>query len=327
MEGEWSFNADTLNFFRNLCESANYELIEPETQILPLRGRMTNKREVRFEQSMKTVLTIAGFDPSSGAGITADLFVFAAHGLFGTSAITSLTVQSTTGVRGSHAVEPAVLADTLACLQDDLPAAGIKIGMLATKQTVETVCIFLEELRRGGSEIPVVVDPVLRASSGSSLLQPGATHLLRTRLLPLADWVTPNADELGWMMGKLVKSRHDMEVESEALRQEVAALGTRPLNVLTKGGHLDPPDDLLLLANGEKTWLRGTRVDTKATHGTGCALSSALLCRLVLGDPALEAARRAKEYVAEAMRLATPTGHGHGPMNHLWPLRGSGEAV
>ena len=269
---------------------------------------------------MKTVLTIAGFDPSSGAGITADLFVFAAHGLFGTSAITSLTVQSTKGVQGSYPVDPSVLAETLACLEDDLPPAGIKIGMLGTKQAVEAVCVFLEALRKGGSQIPVVVDPVLRASSGSTLLQPGATHMLRTRLLPLADWVTPNADELGWMMGKLVKSREDMELQSEALRKEVGALEPRALSIFTKGGHLDPPDDLVLLANGEKHWLPGTRIETKATHGTGCALSSALLCRLVLGEAALEATSSAKQYVAEAMRRATPIGHGHGPMNHLWPL-------
>ncbi len=145
--------------------------------------------------------------------------------------------------------------------------------------------------------------------------------MLRTRMLPLADWVTPNADELGWMIGKLVRSREDMERGSEALRQEVAQLGPRPLNILTKGGHLNPPDDLLLYASGEKTWLPGKRIDTKATHGTGCALSSALLCRLVMGDSALEAARNAKQYVAEAMRRATPIGHGQGPMNHLWTLR------
>lgn len=274
---------------------------------------------------MKTVLTIAGFDPSSGAGVTADLLVFAAHGLFGTSCITSLTVQSTKGVRYCDPVNANVLADTLACLEEDLPPAGIKIGMLGTKQAVGAVSIFVEAIRARGSEIPVVVDPVLRASSGSRLLETGATHLLRTRLLPLADWVTPNADELGWLVGKLVKSRDEMERSAEALQQEVAALGPRRINVLVKGGHLDSPDDLLLNGAGGRTWLPGKRIDTTSTHGTGCALSSAVLSRLVLGDSDLEAARNAKHYVAEAMKRATPIGHGRGPLNHLWPL-GRGDA-
>ena len=270
---------------------------------------------------MKTVLTIAGFDPSSGAGITADMFVFAAHGLFGTSAITSLTVQSTLGVRSSHPVDGAVLTETLACLQNDLPAAGIKIGMLGTIEAVDAVCSFLKTLRKGGSKIPVVVDPVLRASSGSSLLQSGATDTLRTRLLPLVNWVTPNSEELAALTRKPISTHEDMEQGSQALQEETAPLRLENLNILAKGGHLNPPDDLALLANGEKRWLRGTRIDTKATHGTGCALSSALLCRLVLGDSDLEAAVAAKRYVAEAMRRAEPIGHGFGPMNHLWPLQ------
>ena len=270
---------------------------------------------------MTTLLTIAGFDPSSGAGVTADLFVFAAHGLFGTSCITSLTVQSTMGVQSAHSVDPEVIAETLTCLCDDLPPAGIKIGMLGTKQAAETVSTFLEALRGSGSSIPVVVDPVQRASSGSDLLHSAAAHTLRTRLLPLVDWVTPNLDELGWLTGQLVKDRDDMMRSSEALKSEVEQSGMRKLTVLAKGGHLDRPDDLLVQRDGESFWLTGERIITSATHGTGCALSSALLCRLVLGDSEIEAANNAKHYVAEAMRWAKPIGHGHGPMNHLWPLQ------
>jgi hydroxymethylpyrimidine/phosphomethylpyrimidine kinase len=276
---------------------------------------------------VKTVLSIAGFDPSSGAGVTADLMVFAAHGLFGTSCITGLTVQSTIGVRAVHPVDAGILAETLACLEEDVPAAGIKIGMLGTKQAVDAVSSFLEELRGRGSEIPVVVDPVLRASfslgPGGKLLDPGGAHMLRTRLLPLADWVTPNMEELGWLTTVAARDREGMEAAAERLQCEVGEQGGRRINVVAKGGDLEVPDDLVLMADGSSTWLKGERVETTSTHGTGCALSSALMCRLVRGDSAMEAVRGAKEYVAEAMRSAVKIGHGHGPMNLLWPLRGS----
>jgi hydroxymethylpyrimidine/phosphomethylpyrimidine kinase len=272
-------------------------------------------------------LAIAGFDPSSGAGVTADLMVFAAHGLFGMSCITALTVQSTLGVKAVYPVEAAVLTETLACLDEDVPAAGIKIGMLGTKQAVSAVSGFLERLRSRGSEIPVVVDPVLRASyslgssrAASRLLEPGAARMLRTRLLPLADWVTPNMEEMGWLTANLVKDRTGMEAGAERLQAEAAEHGGRGLNVLAKGGDLNSPDDFLLLADGERLWLKGERVDTRSTHGTGCALSSALLCRLVLRTGAPDAARGAKDYVAEAMRRAEPIGQGRGPMSLLWPL-------
>lgn len=271
---------------------------------------------------MQTVLTIAGFDPSSGAGVTADLMVFAAHGLFGTSCITSLTVQSTLGVRSSHPVDRQIIADSLACLEDDLPPAGIKIGMLGTAQAVEAVATFLEGMRTREVNIPVVVDPVVRASSGRELLDARGVDLLRSRLLPLVDWVTPNLDELATLTGYPVPRREAVSRFAETLLQRV---GGRGLNVLVTGGDFEPPDDLLLMSNGEQHWLRGERVETNSTHGTGCALSSALLSRLVLGDDALTAATAAKRYVTEALRIATPLGRGHGPIDHLWPLRRPGK--
>jgi hydroxymethylpyrimidine/phosphomethylpyrimidine kinase len=281
---------------------------------------------------MRTVLSIAGFDPSSGAGVTADLMVFSAHGLFGTSCITSLTVQSTQSVRAIHPVEAETIASTLACLEDDLPTAGVKIGMLGTKKAVDVVAAFLEVIRQSGSSIPVVVDPVLRASAGRELLDPAGAYALRARLLPLADWVTPNLDELGWLTGTLVNDREGMLRAALQLQQEIAgAAGAsgRRIHVLAKGGHLTAPggaepaapDDLLLTAEGERHWLPGERVATTSTHGTGCALSSALLSRLVLGDSPRAAAESAKAYVAEALRRAVPIGHGPGPVEHLWPLR------
>lgn len=264
---------------------------------------------------MKTVLTIAGFDPSSGAGVTADLMVFAAHGLFGTSCITSLTVQSTVGVKTAHPIRPETVRETLDYLQADLPAEGIKIGMLATSETVVAVADYIKEARRRGDGGPVVLDPVFRSSSGRELLDAAGVDLIRERLLPLVDWVTPNLDELGILTGRKVVARDDLPEAAQVLRERWSGL-----NVLATGGHLDSPDDFLLTADGRKWWLPGTHIDSTSTHGTGCALSSALLSRLVLGESPYEAAVEAKLYVAQAIRTASKIGHGRGPLNHLWTL-------
>jgi hydroxymethylpyrimidine/phosphomethylpyrimidine kinase len=267
---------------------------------------------------MRTVLTIAGFDPSSGAGVTADLMVFAAHGLFGTSCITGLTVQSTVGVVATQAVDAGIVRSTLDCLQADLPAEGIKIGMLTTAANVSAVIGFLVELRKEKKRVRVVLDPVLRSSSGRELLDAAGVGLLREGLLPLVDWVTPNLDELGILTGRSVVRREDLEDSAGALQSLCGGL-----NVVATGGHLDPPDDLVLTADGELRWLPGEQITSRSTHGTGCALSSALLSRLVLGDDGFAAALAAKRYVAEAIRSASQLGQGHGPLNHLWPLRRS----
>ena len=262
---------------------------------------------------MKTVLTIAGFDPSSGAGVTGDLMVFAAHGLFGISCITALTVQSTLGVTASHPVAPEIVAATLQAFEDDLPPAGIKIGMLATAELVEVVSDFVEV----HPAVSVVLDPVLRSSSGRELLSPEGMDLMRERLLPHISVVTPNLDELGVLVGARVTTREEMAEAALTLRRAYPKL-----TVLATGGHLEPPDDLLITADGAEHWLSGQFVATTSTHGTGCALSSALLSGLVLGQSSLEAAQSAKHYVAEALRTATPIGKGRGPVHHLWPLRG-----
>ena len=265
---------------------------------------------------MRTVLSIAGFDPSSGAGVTADLMVFAAHGLFGTSAITSLTVQSTRGVRSMQPVDAKTVRETLDCLHQDLPPAGVKIGMLATAATVEVVSDYLEHLKRLSPEVPAVLDPVIRSSSGRELLSVEGVTALRGRLLPLVGWITPNLAELSQLTGRTVTNRGELEPAVRSLQREFPSL-----NVLATGGHLDRPDDLLLSADGEAQWFLGEKIKSSSTHGTGCAFSSALLSRLVQGDAAADAVRKAKEYVAEAIRTATPLGYGHGPLNHLWPLR------
>jgi hydroxymethylpyrimidine/phosphomethylpyrimidine kinase len=265
---------------------------------------------------MQTVLTIAGFDPSSGAGVTADLMVFAAHGLFGTSCITGLTVQSTVGVQATTAVSAETVRATLNCLANDLPPVGVKIGMLGTAANVAAVAEFLSGLRVEKERVPVVLDPVLRSSSGRELLDAEGLTVMRESLLPLVDWVTPNLEELGVLTERPVRRREDMPDAAAALQE----MGWE-LNVVVTGGHLNPPDDLLLTAEGEMVWLPGTQMVSRSTHGTGCAFSSALLSRLVMGDSARDAAARAKEYVAEAIRRGLPMGKGLGPVNHLWPLR------
>jgi hydroxymethylpyrimidine/phosphomethylpyrimidine kinase len=266
---------------------------------------------------MQTVLTIAGFDPSSGAGITADLMVFAAHGLFGTSAITALTVQSTTGVRSTHPVSAEILSKTLDCLRVDLPPAGVKIGMLGTSANVRSVARYLGELRQLNPHINIVLDPVLTSSSGRELLDSAGVRVLRKSLLPCIDWITPNLDELSVLTGAQVRHREEIPNACRALQQQVS---TGTLGIFATGGHLDPPDDFLLTPTGEELWLPGTRVETRATHGTGCALSSAFLSRLVLGDAPAEAARAAKSYVTFALQTAIPRGTGHSGINHLWNL-------
>jgi hydroxymethylpyrimidine/phosphomethylpyrimidine kinase len=264
---------------------------------------------------MKTVLSIAGFDPSSGAGITADLAVFAACGVNGTSAITALTVQSTAGVEAIHPVDPEVLGKTLTCLQQDLPPSGVKIGMLGSAAAVSAVVDYLETLRRNGSKPIIVLDTVLRSSSGRELLDPAGLEILERRLLPLVDWVTPNTAELSLLSGTNVDLREDVARGARTLQTLVP--GNR-LGVLATGGHLNPPDDFLLPPGEAGVWFPGRRVQTRATHGTGCALSSAFLCGLVRGLTAPEAAQQAKEYVVGAMEHAVETGTGPCAMNHLW---------
>ena len=264
--------------------------------------------------SPPVLLTIAGFDPSNGAGITADLQVFAAHGMFGTSAITALTVQSTLGVRAVQPVDEALLAATLSELQADLPPVGIKIGMLGSAGAVRSVAAFLGALPTWPT---VVLDPVLRSSSGHDLLKADAIAELQERLLPLVDWVTPNWEELAVLSGLPVRR------EAEAL-EAMAALAANQamLGIVATGGDLeDEPLDILRLPDGQVERFTGQRVQTTSTHGTGCAFSSALLCGLVRGQTASTAVRQAKHFVEGALRHAPGVGGGRGPMDLLWPLR------
>lgn len=259
----------------------------------------------------QTALTIAGFDPSSGAGVTADLQVFAAHGVFGTSAISALTVQSTLGVRKMQPVDPVLLRETLETLHEDLPPHGIKIGMLGGGEQVAEVVRYLSGYK--GKRPIVVLDPVIRSSSGAPLLDADGLRQLRDELLPLVDVITPNVGELAMLTDS--QCNDDTSIQSAA---EELALRFGCAVVVT-GGDREKPDDLVF-ADGVWTRLSGQHIATNATHGTGCAFSSSMLCHLLHGLSAIDAAREAKAFVAEAMRSATPRGSGRGPMNLLWPV-------
>ncbi len=267
----------------------------------------------------QVVLTIAGFDPSSGAGITADLKVFAAHGLYGVAAITALTVQSTAGVQRVEPVSAVLLSETLACLAADLPIAGIKIGMLATAANVDAVAEFLATLPPVDGQRPVVLDPVLCSTSGRALLDPSGVERLRSRLLPLVSCVTPNSVELFSVCGRTPAGTIATQPERAAAQAEATRLAQQfpKLGIVVTGGHLLSPDDLVMAPGMPGTWLRGEWVDTPATHGTGCGYSSALLCALVAGLSLIDAASAAKLYVSDALRAATPMGEGGGSMHHL----------
>ncbi len=240
------------------------------------------------------ILTVAGYDPSSGAGITADLEVFRDHGVRGVSAVTALTVQARSGVRRVDPVDCGILLETLDLLSKETEIAGVKIGMLATAELARTVTKFL--LRVQIPRQKVVLDPVIRSTSGAELLDSEGVQVLRQELLPLAGWVTPNVDEAAALSGEETPAHSKVP----ALARRIAHLGGAGLNVVITGGHLDPPDDFLLEAGGHETWFPGTRVEARSvhgTHGTGCVFSSALLCRLVLGDGPVEAVRAAKDWV------------------------------
>lgn len=261
------------------------------------------------------LLTVAGFDPSSGAGITADLAVFSAFGGFGVSCITGLTIQSTTGVTGVEPVPAATVRATLASLAADLPLGGIKIGMMATGENVRVLHEFCSE----NSGLPIVLDPVMRSSSGHALLDAAGVKALREVLLGKVTWVTPNLDELGMLTETTVRTKDDVPEAAAKLQKQAAALGNPGLKVVVTGGHLESADDFLL---GEG-WIPGQRVETTSTHGTGCAFSSALLAGLVMHPErtATEQVLAAKFYVRRALEAALPIGRGAGPMNLLWPLQ------
>lgn len=269
------------------------------------------------------ILTIAGLDPSCGAGITADLKTIASHGLYGICCPTALTAQSTRGVRRSIPIEAALVTETLECLTDDIRPDGIKIGMLGDAGVALAVADFLRQ--SSTSRAAVVLDPVLRSSSGAALLDEAGIRLVRERMLSQIGWITPNVDELAVLLGEPSVAPEGIPAGSVRLQQLAAQLGNVSLRVVVTGGHLQRPDDYFLdcprtiKSEAEPgVWLRGERVDTGSTHGTGCAFSTALACAVVTGHAPLEAVTRAKAFVTGALRHAYPIGSGKGPMHHLF---------
>ncbi|PTW51754.1 bifunctional hydroxymethylpyrimidine kinase/phosphomethylpyrimidine kinase [Rhodovulum kholense] len=260
------------------------------------------------------ILSIAGSDPSGGAGIQADLKTIGANGGYGMAAITALTVQNTQGVRGAELVAPALVADQIRAIREDIRIDAVKIGMLGSAAIVEAVAGAL-----AGLDAPVVLDPVMVAKGGDRLLAEEAVAALSVHLMPMAAAITPNLPEAADLLGRPeAQDRAGMAAQAEAL----LALGPRA--VLLKGGHLSGSDspDLLLEPTG-RVWFEGPRIDSPNTHGTGCTLSSALatwLARTGEMRPAAEAAR-AYTRAAIAGAAALSVGHGHGPTDHFFALR------
>lgn len=252
----------------------------------------------------RVVLSIAGYDPSSGAGITADIKTIAAHGCYGVTCITALTVQSTRGVARVEPVEGRLITEALEQLTDDLDIAAVKIGMLGSAEAARSVAAFLKRY----SMKNVVLDPIIKSSSGAELISREGLQVLKERILPQACVITPNIDEAAALTGLAVANPEGMETAAVRLHQLGAS------NVIVTAGHLDSPHDLVSRIGKPVTILKGKKIRTQSTHGTGCAFSTALACQLALGKNLLEAAKAAKRYVESALRSAPAIGRGIGPV-------------
>jgi hydroxymethylpyrimidine/phosphomethylpyrimidine kinase len=268
-------------------------------------------------ETPQVVLTIAGFDPSSGAGVTADIKTIAAHGCYGVACITAMTVQSTAGVRRVEAVDPGLITETLNELAADIPIAAVHIGMLGIAKVVRAVAEFLAQ-RQGKSKLPnIVLDPILRSSSGAELLDAPGTKLLIERLIPLATVLTPNVDEAAVLTGLKVTNLDEMRTAAVRLHE----MGS-PAVVIT-GGHLDKAIDLLSFTTKhgvEQEVFKAERQRSNSTHGTGCAFATAMACHLALDRGLAEAALLAKTYVTAAIAAGHPLGRGTGPVHHLYRM-------
>ena len=258
---------------------------------------------------MTTVLTIAGSDSGGGAGIQADLKTFAAHRVFGLTAVTAVTAQNSLGVQALHAVPADIVAAQIRAVASDFGVRAVKTGMLVDAATVEAVAACVDELRLPN----LVVDPVLAATSGERLLAADALAAVRSELLRRARVATPNRAEAELLGGRPIGS---LAAARDAARR-LHDLG--PEAVIVKGGHLPGPDAVDILFDGSDLLeLRGPRVETRHGHGTGCTFGAALAAGLALGRPLPAAARAAKRYVEQALRHALPLGRGPGPLDHFW---------
>jgi hydroxymethylpyrimidine/phosphomethylpyrimidine kinase len=256
------------------------------------------------------LLTIAGFDPSCGAGTVADLKTFAAHGCYGVAAITSLTIQNTQGIETVHNVSSAELREQLEVLAKDCDIAAVKIGMLGCRANAVVVCEFLETHKFA----QVVHDPVMKSSTGAELLDTAGIKYLASDLLSRSTVITPNISEAEILTGVTIKDVSDMD----AAARKLVEMGARA--VIVKGGHMERAIDVLFDGN-ELIQLGGERVKTENTHGTGCTFASALAAQLASGRTLLEAATLAKAYVTKAIEKGYAIGKGRVPLDHFYRQR------
>jgi hydroxymethylpyrimidine/phosphomethylpyrimidine kinase len=258
---------------------------------------------------MHTALTIAGSDSGAGAGIQADLKTFAAHRVYGTTAITAVTAQNTLGVTTWQAMPADLVTAQIEAVAADIGVEAVKIGMLATAAIVEAVAAAIADL-----DLPLVVlDPVMIAKGGARLLEEDAVGAMQAELLERAHVVTPNIPEAEALSGLTIRSHADMARAGHRI------LSAGPRIVVVKGGHLEGPEsvDVVCTAAGDFE-LRGPRIETRSTHGTGCTLSSAIAANLALGLTDRQALERAREYLEGSLRHAPGLGRGHGPLDHFW---------
>ncbi len=260
------------------------------------------------------VLTIAGFDPCSGAGVTADIKTIAAHGCYGVACVTALTVQSTVSVRRVELVNAKLVAETLTELVSDLAIAAVHIGMLGSGQVARSVAGFL-----GEHKLPnVVLDPILKSSSGTALIDAEGVGVLIEELLRLSAVVTPNIEEASALTGLAVTDPEQMRAAARRLHEMGASA------VVVTGGHLEKAIDLLSFTTKrgiEQELFKSARLRSNSTHGTGCAFATSVACHLAMGRGLPEAVLLAKAYVAAAISNAHPLGHGIGPVHHLYRMQ------
>ena len=260
----------------------------------------------------KTALTIAGSDCSGGAGIQADLKTMTMNGVYAMSAITALTAQNTTGVRAIQESTPEFLGQQIDAVFEDIVPDAVKIGMVSSSELMRVIA---DRLTAHGAR-NVVVDPVMVATSGSSLMKMDAIKTLINELLPLATLVTPNIPEAQVLSGMNIEGKEDMVMSAKKISESCHCA------VLLKGGHSINDANDLLYADGEALWFTGKRIDNPNTHGTGCTLSSAIAANLAKGYSLADSVKRAKDYISGALAAMLDLGQGSGPMDHAFDLTG-----
>ncbi len=256
---------------------------------------------------MKTALTIAGSDPSGGAGLQADLKTFAAHGVYGMSAITSVTSQNTLGVTGVFDIPTEVVKTQLDAIFTDIFPNSVKIGMLSSSEIINAIADKLIEYNVKN----IVLDTVMVSTSGHNLLRPDAVDALTSRLFPLADIITPNLYEAQILCGFEIHTQAEMVSAAEYIYNKYKT------NLLIKGGHLSYTSSDLLY-NGDALWFEGKHIDNPNTHGTGCTLSSAIAANLALGFDIRSSVKNSKKYIRGAISDMLNLGGGRGPLNHMY---------